>query len=96
MKYRHIAYKEHYDINTGDISLLTPCPYAKGVKVASNECWQCKHFIALYQSGEVECANPIQFNKEPVQLDLFQSAANQKKQKVSKKVCEPQLSLFPT
>lgn len=70
-KYRHIAYKEQYDFNTGAVKLLTPCPYGTRYRVASDDCWHCKHFLALYQSQEIECANPIQFRDEPMQLDLF-------------------------
>lgn len=71
MKYRMIDYKEHFNTDTGEVELLTPCPYGLGVQVASNECGRCKHFTALYMSGFVECANPIQFDKEPRQLELF-------------------------
>lgn len=73
MKYRHIAYKEQYDFNTGKISMLTPCPFGTGRRVASDDCCRCKYFISLYQAGAVECSNPIQFKKEPTQLDLFAS-----------------------
>lgn len=71
MKYRHISYEENYDFNTGNVEVLTPCPFGTGNKIASEECLRCSYFTALYQSGAVECANPIQFSKEPKQLDLF-------------------------
>lgn len=71
MKYRHITYKEKFDFDTGNVEVLTPCPFGTGRRVASNDCHQCKYFISLYQAGAVQCANPIQFNEEPTQLDLF-------------------------
>ncbi len=78
MRYRRIAYRESFNFDTGGITMLTPCPYGTGCRVATDDCWHCKHFISLYQSGEVECSTPLQFSKESKQLDLFPSALMQK------------------
>lgn len=68
---KKILYKESFDPNTGNIHLLTTCPYGTGIRVASGECWRCKYFIALYLSGSVECANPSQKSKKDAQPQLF-------------------------
>lgn len=71
MRYRRITYGEHLNTNRGDMDLLTPCPFGRGVQVASNDCWRCKYFVSLYQCGDIECSNPLQFENEPKQLTLF-------------------------
>lgn len=81
-RYRMIEYKERFNTENGNVELLTACPYRLGVNVASNECGKCEHFKSLYIKGYVECANPIQFEKEPKQLEMFEMS-----DKMCEKVC---------